>query len=53
MLVESALSLSLDSEKLPIKSGGFFTPATAMGDVLIKRLSNIGIKFACEIRSKL
>jgi short subunit dehydrogenase-like uncharacterized protein len=40
MLVESALSLSLDHEDLPPigQQGGLLTPATAMGDVLVKRL---------------
>ena len=43
MLAESALSLAFDD--LP-KRGGQLTPATAMGNALIARLQNNGIKFA-------
>ncbi len=42
MLAESALCLARD--KLP-KSAGVITPAVAMGDALIKRLSKAGIQF--------
>lgn len=38
MLVEAALCLSLQENDLPAKHGGFWTPATAMGDVLMRRL---------------
>lgn len=37
MLGESALSLALDGDRLPQRSG-VLTPATAMGDVLVERL---------------
>jgi len=50
ILVESALALSLDSDILPAKGGGFFTPATGMGRVLLDRLKKTGTMFA--VRSK-
>ncbi|RMB61476.1 saccharopine dehydrogenase family protein [Tessaracoccus antarcticus] len=37
MLGESALSLALDGDRLPRRSG-VLTPATAMGDILVERL---------------
>ena len=52
MLIESALSLALDRPKLPIQEGGFYTPATALGSVLLERLKVIGMKFAVEIQDK-
>jgi short subunit dehydrogenase-like uncharacterized protein len=45
MLVESALALALDEEKLPSSTGGFWTPATGMGDVVMKRLTDTGTEF--------
>jgi short subunit dehydrogenase-like uncharacterized protein len=61
MVVESSLCLALDVDKLPIpkNKGGFFSPAVAMGDVLLERLCRTGCKFASRvvppsgIRSKL
>lgn len=41
MLGESALALALDRDKLPDRSGAL-TPAAAMGDVLVERLTNAG-----------
>jgi short subunit dehydrogenase-like uncharacterized protein len=48
MVSEAALALALEYEACPASAigGGFLTPATAMGDVLIARLENAGIKFA-------
>lgn len=46
MLIESALCLSLDSGKLPVKGGGFYTPSTGMGDALLDRLCKTGCMFA-------
>lgn len=44
MLGESALSLALDADRLPERSG-VLTPATAMGDVLVERLRAHGFVF--------
>jgi saccharopine dehydrogenase (NAD+, L-glutamate forming) len=41
MLAESAVCLALEEEKLGI-DGGFWTPASAMGNHLLKRLENRG-----------
>lgn len=41
MLGESALTLALDRDKLPTRSG-VLTPAVAMGDALVDRLRNAG-----------
>jgi len=53
MVVESGLCLALDREHLPIKNGGFYTPSTGMGDVLLERLCRTGTMFRYRIRSKL
>lgn len=46
MLSEAAISLAKD-EALKTKPGGFWTPATAFGDVLIERLQkNAGLTFS-------
>ncbi len=46
MLGESALSLVLD--ELPV-GGGFWTPASAMGDALLERLpAHAGVEFTIE-----
>ncbi len=42
-LCESALALALDEARLP-KGGGFLTPATAFGDVLIDRARARGLR---------
>jgi short subunit dehydrogenase-like uncharacterized protein len=47
MLGQSALSLAFDGDKLPQRAG-VLTPATAMGDVLVKRLEAAGITFTVE-----
>ena len=48
MLAESAVCLALDSLNI---GGGFWTPASSMGNKLLARLSkNAGIKF--EIQKK-
>ena len=45
MLVESALCLALESGKITV-NGGFWTPASAMGALLLSRLtSNAGLSF--------
>ena len=48
MLVESALCLSEDADKIPVE-GGSWTPASAMGDLLLDRLtSSAGMHFELE-----
>lgn len=42
MVAESALCLVDNYDELPGKEGGILTPATAFGDVLIKRLRDEG-----------
>lgn len=52
MMVESALALLLDDASLPphARIGGVLTPATALGDVLIKRLEATGrMQFSSEL----
>ncbi len=44
MVAESALCLALDREQLP-EHFGIVTPATAMGDRLLERLRNAGMRF--------
>ena len=46
MLAESALALAQDEL---LVEGGFWTPASAMGDALLKRLPlNAGVNFTIE-----
>ena len=48
MLIESALCLAQDAEKVPV-GGGSWTPAAAMGDLLLDRLtSHAGMTFEFE-----
>ena len=49
MVSESALSVLLNYNELPevAKEGGILTPASALGDVLVKRLEHSG-KFTFE-----
>lgn len=49
MVVEAGLCLALDSDKLPVQGGGFFTPAIGMGDALLERLCKTGSKFASRV----
>lgn len=49
MLAESALSLAIEGSKVPSKRGGFFSPAAALGDVLLKRLCKSGSKYASRV----
>lgn len=41
---ESALSLVRDFESLPNQVGGFWTPSTALGEVLVNRLVAAGVR---------
>ena len=51
MMVESALAMALSEtteKKKPLPSGtkgGFWSPAAALGDVLLERLMDIGAEF--------
>lgn len=45
MLVESGLCLAKQEMELPTQSGGFWTPATALGDVLLDRMIETGTTF--------
>ena len=48
MLVESALCLAQDAERIPV-GGGSWTPAAAMGDLLLDRLTSYaGMSFELE-----
>ncbi len=48
MLVESALCLAQDAEKIPV-GGGSWTPAAVMGDLLLERLTTYaGMSFEFE-----
>lgn len=52
MISESALALLLDDAALPVTAhlGGVLTPATALGDALVRRLEATGrIHFDSEI----
>ncbi|NHU49670.1 enoyl-ACP reductase, partial [Rhodococcus sp. A14] len=47
MLGESALSLVLGGDALP-DSAGVLTPATALGDVLVTRLRDVGFEISAR-----
>lgn len=51
MLIESALSLALQEDELPVSSsgGGFWTPSTGMGQVLLDRLVATGTHFEAQV----
>jgi short subunit dehydrogenase-like uncharacterized protein len=46
MVVESALTLALDEDKLEDKRGGVFTPGCCQGSALLDRLCQTGSSFA-------
>lgn len=46
MMIESGLCLALQDTELPsTHKGGFMSPATGLGDVLLHRLMNVGVYF--------
>jgi len=50
MLVEAGLALALDEKSLPKEyGGGFWTPSTALGDVLMKRLLDTGTTYEYQV----
>eukprot|EP00977_Amphora_coffeiformis_P005335 scaffold1140_cov157-Amphora_coffeaeformis.AAC.11 len=52
MLVESALCLVKDESKVPQKGGGFWTPATGMGQPLLDRIVKTGTHFSTRVVKK-
>jgi short subunit dehydrogenase-like uncharacterized protein len=48
MLGESALALALDRAELPASEGGVLTPATGIGDALVKRLRAAGVEIGAR-----
>lgn len=48
MVVESALTLALDSKKLADPKGGVFTPGCCQGAALLDRLCATGTSFECN-----
>ena len=50
-LCESALGLALNADELPggAQRGGVLTPATGLGDVLVKRLRNAGMRLETSV----
>jgi short subunit dehydrogenase-like uncharacterized protein len=49
MLIESALCLAQQDEDLPVSTGGFWTPAVGLGQVLLDRLMAMGTHFESHI----
>jgi short subunit dehydrogenase-like uncharacterized protein len=50
MLGESALALALDRADLPASPGGVLTPATGIGDALVRRLRAAGLEISARPR---
>ncbi len=48
MLGESALALALDRAQLPPSPGGVLTPATGIGDALVRRLRAAGVEISAK-----
>ena len=48
MLGEAALALALDRAELPASPGGVLTPATGIGDALVKRLRAAGVEISAR-----
>ncbi|KAG8458652.1 hypothetical protein KFE25_008449 [Diacronema lutheri] len=48
MSVESALTLALDRHACAAREGGVLTPAAAMGDALVRRLTDAGMRFEVQ-----
>jgi short subunit dehydrogenase-like uncharacterized protein len=51
---ESALGLAVDFDRLPggTTRGGILTPATGLGDVLVERLKQAGMRLEVEMMPK-
>lgn len=50
MIAEAALALALDRTGLPAIGGGVLTPATGIGDALVRRLRAAGIEISARRR---
>ncbi|RZU49517.1 short subunit dehydrogenase-like uncharacterized protein [Krasilnikovia cinnamomea] len=48
MIGESALALALDRHDLPATPGGVLTPATGIGDALVRRLRAAGMELSAQ-----
>jgi short subunit dehydrogenase-like uncharacterized protein len=51
MLIESGLCMALQEGELPALAagGGFWTPSTALGDVLMQRLLKVGVQWSTRV----
>jgi short subunit dehydrogenase-like uncharacterized protein len=49
MIGEAALALAFDRERLPATPGGVLTPATAIGDALVRRLRDAGMEISAGV----
>jgi short subunit dehydrogenase-like uncharacterized protein len=49
MMIESALCLAKQDDELPVKTGGFWTPASGLGQVLLDRLVATGTHFETHV----
>ena len=49
MLVESGLAMAWNEDQLPTTMGGFWTPSTGIGTVLLDRLVQTGTHYASRI----
>ena len=45
MLVETGLCMALEEERLPVQTGGFFSPGYGLGEILLNRLTKTGTYF--------
>ncbi|GAB1642288.1 saccharopine dehydrogenase family protein [Krasilnikovia sp. MM14-A1259] len=48
MIAESALALAVDRKDLPASPGGVLTPATGIGDALVRRLRAAGMELSAQ-----
>ena len=48
MVTECAMCLIMDDKIIPAKTGGFWTPAAALGSVLVDRLRAAGMSLVSE-----
>jgi short subunit dehydrogenase-like uncharacterized protein len=51
MIGEAALALALDHTALPASEGGVLTPATGIGDALVRRLRAAGVEIRVRATS--
>ena len=48
MVSEAAIALAFDAQDNPQQRYGVLTPSVAMGDVLIRKLADVGLKFKVQ-----